>query len=337
MDEVVLDGKTYIASKAAASMCGYTQDYVGQLCRGGHIDARRVSGHWYINVDSLKAYKAKAETFKPEPPKFTPDPNAEASIFIEDKEYLSASRAAKLTSYAQDYIGQLARANKVPSRQIGGRWYVEKDALLSHKSEKDALLAAVQAQSVGLKKYDTVAESAAYIPQLSISAPVAIYKAPEPLLSYSSDDRDLLPIVKDVSDESETASAPIKNVVTHIETSAPVEKVMVPIHIIRQVKSSAAPPDRRAMHDSQLPAQRRETATVAMPGKSIFRAKILVPVFVAVLAISVGTIGYMSSIQATGGISMSEVSLTASAASSVQYLGDFIESLFGAELVYLRN
>ena len=61
MEEVVVDGKTYIASRKAALECGYAQDYVGQLARKGFIDAKRVSGQWYIHLESLKEYKRKAD------------------------------------------------------------------------------------------------------------------------------------------------------------------------------------------------------------------------------------------------------------------------------------
>src|SRR6185436_1354852 len=83
MDEVVLEGKSYIPSRLAALACEYAQDYVGQLCRKGFIDAKRISGQWYVHLSSLQAYKSKAETFKPEPPKYQPDPNVEATLDVD--------------------------------------------------------------------------------------------------------------------------------------------------------------------------------------------------------------------------------------------------------------
>jgi hypothetical protein len=61
---------------------------------------------------------------------------------IQGKKYISSKRAAELTGYAKDYVGQLARAGKVPGTRVGRAWYVEETAFLSHFSperEKPAL------------------------------------------------------------------------------------------------------------------------------------------------------------------------------------------------------
>lgn len=336
MDEVVLDGKTYVASKAAATACGYTQDYVGQLCRGGHIDARRVSGHWYINLDSIKEYKAKAETFKPEPPKFTPDPNAESSIEIEGKEYISAAKAAKITTYAQDYVGQLARASKIPSKQIGGRWYVEKEALLSHKSEKDALLAAVQAESVGLKKPEFNDQNGLYVSQIHLPTPLTIHRTAQPLLSYSPDDRDLIPLQKTIDEAAEDdhiVAIAEQNVHPQINE----DKVAIPINVVKPVQ----PPfyeERKvvARNNPSLPSKNLADTRVLVPRKTIYIAKIAAPVFVLILIVVAGLYGF-SSVNSSGVITSNQSSLSASAAASIQSLGDFIESILGNELIYTRN
>lgn len=153
MTAIMLGELKYLSSKEAAEVTGYTQDYVGQLARGGQIEAKRVSGMWYVNEESLKAYKAKADEFVPTPPQSVlPRHNAETSVSFDGKDYVSTSRASKLTGYNQDYVGQLARSGEILSRQVGNRWYVDRESLLAHKKEKDALLAAVQVESVGLAK-----------------------------------------------------------------------------------------------------------------------------------------------------------------------------------------
>ena len=76
--EINLGGTIYISSKYAAEKTGYTQDYIGQLARGGSIEAKRVSGMWYILEESLRAYKEKADQFVPVPPEgFTKAPESE--------------------------------------------------------------------------------------------------------------------------------------------------------------------------------------------------------------------------------------------------------------------
>ena len=57
----------------------------------------------------------------------------ELDIFSSGQEYISASRASEKVGYAQDYIGQLCRAKKVPGKLVGRTWYVDLSALLHHK------------------------------------------------------------------------------------------------------------------------------------------------------------------------------------------------------------
>ena len=161
-----------MSSKRAAQSTGYAQDYIGQLARGGLIDAQRVGGLWY----------------KPVVPGPKQASDIDSIVSFDGKDYISASRAAKLTSYNQDYVGQLARGGKILSRQIGNRWYVEREGLLAHKSQKDSMLAAVQSEAVGL-----------VLPKaLETTRPT--YQHDDPLLTYTSDNRDLMPVLEKKAD-----------------------------------------------------------------------------------------------------------------------------------------
>lgn len=151
-NEVNLGGTIYISSKRAAEITGYTQDYIGQLARGGNITAQRVSGLWYVVEESLRNYKTKADEFKPTPPTVLRQNQIESSVSFDGRDYVSAQRAAEVTGYHADYVGQLARSGKVISRQVGNRWFVDREGVIEHKRHNDALLAAVQAESVGLMK-----------------------------------------------------------------------------------------------------------------------------------------------------------------------------------------
>lgn len=146
----MLSGKKYISSKRASGLTGYAQDYIGQLARGGAIDAQRIGGLWYVSLESLKEHQGKEDGRTPPARTQTSAPAHDQFVAFDGKDYVSASRAAELTGYNQDYVGQLARSGKILSRQVGNRWYVERSGILAHKEQKDALLAAVQAESVGL-------------------------------------------------------------------------------------------------------------------------------------------------------------------------------------------
>lgn len=54
-------------------------------------------------------------------------------LLIEDRRYVSSKRAAKMTGYAKDYIGQLCREGRVPARLVGRSWYVLESAIHDHR------------------------------------------------------------------------------------------------------------------------------------------------------------------------------------------------------------
>lgn len=54
-------------------------------------------------------------------------------LLIEDKKYVSSKRAAKITGYAKDYVGQLCREGRVPARLVGRSWYVLESAIQDHR------------------------------------------------------------------------------------------------------------------------------------------------------------------------------------------------------------
>lgn len=58
MDTVEFNGVEYLKASVAARQFRYTQDYIGQLCRGKKIDARLVGRTWFVNPDSIKAHKS---------------------------------------------------------------------------------------------------------------------------------------------------------------------------------------------------------------------------------------------------------------------------------------
>lgn len=57
MNELTIDGKIYISSKKAAEITGYAKDYVGQLCREGHVEARMVGRSWYVLETSIRTHR----------------------------------------------------------------------------------------------------------------------------------------------------------------------------------------------------------------------------------------------------------------------------------------
>ena len=56
-----------------------------------------------------------------------------SDLYFDGKKFISSSRAAKISGYVNDYIGQLSRDGKLDCRMVGRSWYVSLESLLDHK------------------------------------------------------------------------------------------------------------------------------------------------------------------------------------------------------------
>lgn len=57
-------------------------------------------------------------------------------LVIGEKKYISSKKAAELTGYAKDYIGQLCREGRVEARLVGRSWYVLESSISEHRFGK---------------------------------------------------------------------------------------------------------------------------------------------------------------------------------------------------------
>lgn len=306
-DEMTIGSENYISSKRASEISGYAQDYIGQLARAGLIDARRVGGLWYVAIDSLTSYKEKKDDFMPTPPVALTDTEPQSLVFFDGNEYISASYASKITGYHQDYVGQLAREAKITSRQVGNRWYVGRQSIVDHKNAKDALLASVQAESVGLtgpRAPETAKES--------IPSPVETI--------YRVEDQDLMPrLVPQVQDDIEKAK------------DEPEEQA-IPIRVYR---NESYPPRQG------LPAPSSHVWPHPIPRKTNYLAVLSASALTIVIVLSVGLYSFkQDSVMANGAVNAGatqRLSLTASVANVAQSVGGLLEQLLTRDIVYRRS
>jgi len=63
----------------------------------------------------------------------------DGEIYFEGRKYISSKRAAKLTGYTHDYIGQLSRAGKIEGKVIGKTRFVDEDSLLTYKKNNNGI------------------------------------------------------------------------------------------------------------------------------------------------------------------------------------------------------
>lgn len=155
-ESVVIGNDTLVSTTRASKLSGYSKDYIGQLCREDKIECRRVSGHWYVDEVGLREYQENGSDENIKKPTRERAHgmkvgNVRDDTFIYDGiEFIATARAASITGYAQDYVGQLARSGEVKARKVGRRWFVEKNSLIEHKKYNDSLLAQVQAEASGV-------------------------------------------------------------------------------------------------------------------------------------------------------------------------------------------
>jgi|CXWL01.1.fsa_nt_gi hypothetical protein len=54
-------------------------------------------------------------------------------LTLDNKIYISSKKAAAITGYAKDYVGQLCREGRVAARLVGRSWYVLEESIKSHR------------------------------------------------------------------------------------------------------------------------------------------------------------------------------------------------------------
>lgn len=125
------------------------------------------------------------------------------TLVIAGKQYISARRAAEISKYAKDYIGQMCRSGKLEGKLIGRNWYIDPHALmaLSNKGRSKASDESTSAE-VG-----QVSERASVLLEETTFA----YEPKE--YSFESDDRPLVPEFAKREREVEAPTVPMNHLV----------------------------------------------------------------------------------------------------------------------------
>ncbi|HVY56006.1 MAG TPA: hypothetical protein VHC46_09650 [Thermodesulfobacteriota bacterium] len=85
MQELEIEGKTYISSRRAAEITGYAKDYVGQLCREGRVEARLVGRNWYILESSIREHRFGEEEKTQEMADAAPQRAWESPVYVPER------------------------------------------------------------------------------------------------------------------------------------------------------------------------------------------------------------------------------------------------------------
>lgn len=178
-------------------------------------------------------------------------------ILIADKKYVSSKRAAKITGYAKDYIGQLCREGRVPARLVGRSWYVLESAIQDHRfGAKDEPVEAKQAPERLTDAWDT--------PR---------YEAAEP---------QVLPTVnrlRNAEDEAQAENAPSDSA-AHLESAwqAWFDRVADAAHITTEAAQEPAMAVEESGEAAEEQAAEEEGEDIAVPIRAIYMPPLRKPV-----------------------------------------------------------
>lgn len=120
-------------------------------------------------------------------------------LTIDGKVYVSSKRAAALSGYAKDYIGQLCREGRVDSKLVGRSWYVYEPSIREHRFADERSKAKGEPE----KSAESTVESSE---KTNIQA---VWEHP----SYTPEPFEPLPAVQEIAHES----APVVEEGTHTE------------------------------------------------------------------------------------------------------------------------
>lgn len=118
-------------------------------------------------------------------------------LTVGSKNYVKASVIARELGYTTDYVGQLCRANKVDAKLFGRSWYVEKDSILGHKSNRYRTTAAKSIKAIREIKPESKDEKVTVLPIATKKEQrFYIHNSLKPSPRYTVDDSELLPQIQ---------------------------------------------------------------------------------------------------------------------------------------------
>lgn len=123
-------------------------------------------------------------------------------LTLDGVKYISAKRAADLTQYSKDYVGQLCREGKILASRIGRNWYIAEKSILRYKTENGTETPFIShiRKTEDVRLLVSSSKGDEEKPQSSSRSRASVYGGP--LATYHSDDRSLLPQLKKGKTES---------------------------------------------------------------------------------------------------------------------------------------
>ncbi|MGE5541398.1 MAG: hypothetical protein ACM3TU_03960 [Bacillota bacterium] len=191
-------------------------------------------------------------------------------LALDNKKYLSSKRAAQVTGYAKDYVGQLCREGRVQARLVGRNWYVLESSILEHRfgaeeSDNEPVNAAPEKAPVSTWNPPVyTAETAAVVPTIApkpapapVEAPISGVDSTKVLADMRSawqewfeQQQESEPLLPDASEMLLEEG--------HDEEEPEVEKENVPLTKIEEITEESSAEDNFPVHIARIQPQVRE-------------------------------------------------------------------------------
>ena len=123
-------------------------------------------------------------------------------LSVGGKDYVKASVIARDLGYTADYVGQLCRSRKVNAKLVGRSWYVDRNSIHLHKTNRY--------RSTQAKTKESLREEieVVHTPDRGFKIPLHISQGEKVLVkkpsyaSYSDDPADLIPVISKTSSQN---------------------------------------------------------------------------------------------------------------------------------------
>ena len=119
----------FISLKKAAKVSGYSPDYLGYLIRIKKIKGKKIYSNisWQTNLEEIIRYSKKIKKSS----------DIQAPYFSK-KKYISLRKAAKISGYSSDYLGDLIRKEKIKGKKFysGVSWLINEEAVKKYQERK---------------------------------------------------------------------------------------------------------------------------------------------------------------------------------------------------------
>lgn len=228
-------------------------------------------------------------------------------ILIEEKRYISSKRAAKITGYAKDYVGQLCREGRVPARLVGRGWYVLESAIADHRFGNQE----IETSAPESPKYE--ASPVEILPPISRSDEIDEEVVTTPIEDGDGSDisdswrewfdrvsstetqqpittQTAVPIIASVIENSETEKETAVAEVVESSTAEEEKSVEIPIHAIyRQPPQELLPhnvEEERSEEPEQLQTQQKAHKVIRVTPRAIQACGIALATIMVTLAVA---------------------------------------------------